>query len=155
DGARPSVPTWAPDGRRFAFTMDEPDGIAVWVADADSATARQVPGLRVRDVLGGDPLTVGAAVRWSRDGTSLIALGAPAGPPELPKAGIEPRTEETAGKRSQMATYQDLLTTATDADAFEALATTVPLRVDPETGAAKELGPPGLYQRLTESPDSE
>ena len=54
-----------------------------------------------------------------------------------------------------MATYQDLLTTATDADAFEALATTMPLRVDPATGAAKELGPPGLYQRLTESPDGE
>jgi len=155
DGARPSVPTWAPDGRRFAFTVDEPDGIAVWVADADSATARQVPGLRVRDVLGGDPLTIGAAARWSRDGMSLLALGAPGEPPELPKAVIEPRIEETAGKRSQMATYQDLLTTATDADAFEALAATVPLRVDPETGAAKELGPPGLYQRLTESPDSE
>ena len=77
DGAQPSVPTWAPDGRRFAFTVDEPDGIGVWVADADSATARQVPGLRVRDVLGGDPLTVGATVRWSRDGSSLLALGAP------------------------------------------------------------------------------
>ena len=155
DGARPSVPTWAPDGRRFAFTVDEPGGIGVWVADAESATARQVPGLRVRDVLGGDPLTVGATVRWSRDGTSLLALGASAGAPDLPEAVIEPRGEETAGKRSQMATYQDLLTTATDADAFEALATTIPLRVDPETGAAKELGPPGLYQRLTESPDSE
>ncbi len=75
EGSRPSVPMWAPDGRMFVFTVDEPDGIAVWVADAESATARQVPGLRVRDVLGGDPLTVGAAVRWSRDGTSLLALG--------------------------------------------------------------------------------
>ena len=54
-----------------------------------------------------------------------------------------------------MATYQDLLTTATDADAFEALATTIPLRVDPETGAAKELGPPGSTSGWTESPDSE
>ncbi len=155
EGARPSVPMWAPDGRMFVFTVDEPDGIAVWVADAESATARQVPGLRVRDVLGGDPLTVGAAVRWSRDGTSLLALGALAEAPALPEAVIEPRTEETAGKRSQMATYQDLLSTASDADAFEALATTVPLRVEPGTGVAKELGPPGLYQRLTESPDSE
>jgi dipeptidyl aminopeptidase/acylaminoacyl peptidase len=155
DGAQPSVPAWAPDGRMFAFTVDEPDGVGVWVADAETATARQVPGLRVRDVLGGDPLTIGAAVRWSRDGGSLLALGAPGGPPALPDAPDEPHTEETAGKRSQMATYQDLLRSVADEDAFEALATTVPLRVEPRTGAAKELGPPGLYQRLADSPDSE
>jgi dipeptidyl aminopeptidase/acylaminoacyl peptidase len=155
DGAQLSVPTWAPDGHRFAFTVDEADGIGVWVADAESATARQVPGLRVRDVLGGDPLTVGAAVRWSRDGASLLALGAPAEAPVVPEPPIEPRTEETSGKRSQMATYQDLLRTTADADAFEALATTIPLRVEPGTGAAKELGPPGLYRRLADSPDSE
>jgi dipeptidyl aminopeptidase/acylaminoacyl peptidase len=155
DGAQPSVPAWAPDGRRFAFTVDEPEGIGVWVGDAESATARRVPGLRVRDVLGGDSLTVGAAVRWSRDGAWLLALGAPGEPPGLPEAPVEPRTEETVGKRSQMATYQDLLRTAADADAFEALATTIPLRVEPGSGAAKELGPPGLYRRLVDSPDSE
>jgi dipeptidyl aminopeptidase/acylaminoacyl peptidase len=157
DGARPSAPAWAPDGRRFVFTVDEADGIGVWVADAETATARQVPGLRVRDILGGDPLTVGAAVRWSRDGGSLLALGVPDGsPPVAAKPALpEPRTEETAGKRSQMATYQDLLRTAADADSFEALATSIPLRVDPLSGAAKELGPPGLYQRLADSPDGE
>ena len=52
-----------------------------------------------------------------------------------------------------MATFQDLLRTAADEDAFEALATTVPLRVDPATGDQRELGPPGLYRHLTESPD--
>jgi dipeptidyl aminopeptidase/acylaminoacyl peptidase len=155
DGAQVSVPTWAPDGRSFVFTVDEPDGLGVWVGDAESVTARQVPGLRVRDVLGGDPLTLGAAVRWSRDGGSLLALGAPGPPPALPESPVEPRVEETEGKRSQMATYQDLLLTAADEDAFEALATTVPLRVEPRTGAAKELGPPGLYQRVSESPDGE
>jgi dipeptidyl aminopeptidase/acylaminoacyl peptidase len=155
DGAQPSVPAWSPDGSAFVFTVDEADGIGVWVGDAESATARQLPGLRVRDVLGGDPLTIGAAVRWARDGGSLLAFGAPADAHDLPEAPLEPRDEETAGKRTQMATYQDLLRTAADADAFEALATTVPLRVDPDTGAVKELGPPGLYQRLSDSPDGE
>jgi len=152
-GAAVSVPTWSPGGQRLAFTVDESDGIGVWVADAATSTAAQVPGLRVRDVLGGDPMSVGATVTWSRDGSSLIALGAPAERFGLPEAPIEPRIEETAGKRSQMATFQDLLTTAADEDIFESLATTVPLRVDPVTGAAKELGPPGLYHHLAESPD--
>ena len=152
-GASASAPSWAPDGSRFVFTVDEPDGIGVWVGDAGSGTARQVPGLRVRDILGGDPASVAAAVRWSRDGTTLLALGAPAAAARPPAGVIEPQLDETAGKHSQMATFTDLLHTEADADAFEALATTVPVRVDPESGTAKELGPPGLYRHLQESPD--
>ena len=153
EGKSVSVPTWAPDGRRFAVTLDEPDGIAVWVVDAQAATAAEVPGLRVRDVLGGDPTSAGSTVRWSRDGSSLLVLGSPAQPAEPAPEAIEPRVEEVAGKHSQMATFTDLLRTAADADVFEALATTVPLRVDPDSGAATELGPPGLYYHLSESPD--
>ena len=154
-GATVSVPAWAPDGRRFAFTVDERDGIGVWVADAATATASQVPGLRVRDVLGGDPMSVGGTVRWSRDGISLLVLGAPAHVAALPENAIEPQVEETAGKHSQMATFQDLLRTSADEDIFDALATTVPVRVDPVSGTAKELGPAGLYQQVHDSPDGE
>ncbi len=153
DGARVSVPAWAPDGHRLAFTVDQGHGIGVWVADAETGTAGQVAGLVVRDVLGGDPLTAGAAARWSRDGRSLLALGAPDGTAVVPEAPVEPHIEETAGKRSQLATFQDLLRTTADENAFEALATTVPLRVDPVTGDRRELGPPGLYRQLAESPD--
>jgi dipeptidyl aminopeptidase/acylaminoacyl peptidase len=153
EGKSVSIPSWAPDGRRFAVTLDEPDGIAVWVVDAQAATAAEVPGLRVCDVLGGDPTSVGSTVRWSRDGSSLLVLGSPAPPGEPGPEAIEPRVEEVAGKHSQMATFTDLLRTAADAAVFEALATTVPLRVDPDSGAAAELGPPGLYYHLSESPD--
>ncbi len=163
DGAQVSIPVWAPDGSRFAFTVDEPAGIGVWTCDAGGdADPVQVPGLRVSDVLGAEPPGLGGMVRWSRDGRSLLALGVPpgaggpavtgtadAGPP------AEPRIEEVAGKRSQMATFQDLLTTAADEDRFEYLATTVPLRVDPATGAAVQLGPAGLYQFIGESPDGQ
>jgi len=155
EGKSVSVPSWAPDGRRFAVMLDEPDGIAVWVVDAQAATAAQVPGLTVRDVLGGDPTSPGSTVRWSRDSSSLLVLGSPAPPEEPGPEPIEPLVEETAGKRSQMATFTDLLRTAADADVFEALATTVPLRVDPDSGAATKLGPPRLYYHLSESPDGE
>jgi dipeptidyl aminopeptidase/acylaminoacyl peptidase len=155
EGVSVSVPTWAPDGRRFAFMLDEPDGIAVWVADAQAATAAAVPGLRVKDVLGGDPTSVGSTVRWSRDGRTLLAFGTVA-PPETPgPAPIEPQVTEVAGKRSQMATFTDLLRTEADADLFAELATTVPLRVDPDSGVATQLGPPGLYYHVSESPDGE
>jgi dipeptidyl aminopeptidase/acylaminoacyl peptidase len=155
EGKSVSVPSWAPDGRRFAFTVDEPDGIAVWVADAQAATATEVPGLRVRDVIGGDPTSPNSTVRWSRDGTALLVLGSPAPLTEPGAEPIEPQVEEAAGKRSQMATFTDLLRTDADADVFESLALTIPLRVDPESGASSELGPPGLYYHLSESPDGE
>jgi dipeptidyl aminopeptidase/acylaminoacyl peptidase len=160
DGAQVSVPVWAPDGKRFAFTVDEPDGIGVWTGDVSTgADPVQVPGLRVRDVLGAEPPALGGAVRWSRDGSCLYVLGAPQGqrPGEqsagAPEPRVEPRVNEVAGKRSQMATFQDLLASPGDADVFEALATTTPLRVDPETGTATRLGPDGLYQYVGESPD--
>jgi dipeptidyl aminopeptidase/acylaminoacyl peptidase len=162
-GAQVSVPVWAPDGRRFAFTVDEPDGIGVWTCDAGAqADPVQVSGLVVSDVLGADPPGLGGTVRWSRDGGSLFALGvSPAGlrstgtapAPEAETSPVQPRVEEVAGKRSQMATFQDLLTTPADEDRFEELATTVPLRVDPATGATVQLGPEGLYQYIAESPD--
>jgi dipeptidyl aminopeptidase/acylaminoacyl peptidase len=154
-GQSVSVPVWAPDGSRFAFTVEEPDGVAVWVADAQSAIAAEVPGLRVRDVLGGDPTSAASAVRWTRNGAHLFAFGAAGPAAELPAEPIEPQVEEAAGKHSQMATYQDLLRTDADADRFEQLATTLPLRVDPDTGAATQLGPPGLYYHLSDSPDGQ
>jgi dipeptidyl aminopeptidase/acylaminoacyl peptidase len=151
--AQVGPPVWAPDGRRFAFSLDRADGVGVWVADAATGEAAPVPGLTVRDVLGGDAGATGGTVRWSRDGRSLLVLAAPPQPLALPEPPIEPKTDETAGKHSQLATYTDLLGTPADEDAFEALATTVPCRVDPVTGDRQELGPPALYQSVSDSPD--
>jgi len=162
-GAQLSAPVWAPDGERFACTIDEADRIGVWVGEAGTASLRQVPGLRVTDVLGADPPMLGGALGWSRDGRSLLVLSGPVNPPATSeRAGtaqardeIEPRIEETSGKQSQMATFQNLLRTCADEDKFERLATTVPVRADPVTGAVAELGPAGLYQAVKESPDGQ
>src|SRR5437763_94597 len=91
DGAQVGRPAWAPDGRRFAFTVDEQDGIGVWVADAEAGTAAPVPGLRVSDVLGGEPSADGGTLRWSRDGRSLLALALPPEPAPVPAAPVEPQ----------------------------------------------------------------
>ncbi len=149
-GAQVSLPAWAPGGQRFAFTIDEPDGVGLWVANRP-ADPVQVPGVRVCDVLGADPPGLGGTVHWSRDGRTLLVLCAVSEPSAVKP--VEPRISETVGKRSQMATYQDLLTSAAGEDTFEALATSIPIRVDPATGTVTALGPAGLYQFIDESPD--
>ena len=55
EGAQVGFPVWAADGRRFAFTVDGTDGVRLWVADAETGAAAELPGLSVCDVLGGDP----------------------------------------------------------------------------------------------------
>jgi dipeptidyl aminopeptidase/acylaminoacyl peptidase len=155
DGAAVSVPSWAPDSRRFVFTVDGDDGIEPWIGDADTATARPLaPGLVVSDVLTAGQLGGGAGpVRWSRDSSHLFALAVPSDAPPLPADVVEPHVQETAGKSSQMFTFQDLLTSAVDGDRFEALATTQVVRVDASTGEVTPFGSPGLVWSLTPSPD--
>jgi dipeptidyl aminopeptidase/acylaminoacyl peptidase len=154
DDAAVSVPAWSPDSARFAFTVDRADGIGVWVGDVASASAAPVEGLTVSDVLTGGQLGGGdMAVGWSRDGRSLLALAVPADASPLPPARIEPHVDETSGKSTQMATFQDLLASAADADAFEVLGTTQLVRVDPASGKQTALGAPGLLHTFHESPD--
>jgi dipeptidyl aminopeptidase/acylaminoacyl peptidase len=163
DGVQVSAPVWSPDSARYACTIDEDDRIGLWVGEVATAGLRQLAGLRVTDVLGADPPMLGGSVGWSRDSQSLLVLTGPVDPPQAPADGwgaadtsdIEPRIFQTAGKQSQMATFQNLLRTRADEDRFERFATTVPVRVDPVSGAAAELGPAGLYQAVRESPDGQ
>src|SRR5262249_47569188 len=153
DGAQVGAPVWAPDGRRFAFTVDRADGVGVWVADAETGEAGQLPGPAGWAGVGGGPAAGGGPGRWARGGGARRGGGRPPRPPGPPAPADEPRLEEAGGKRSQLATYQDLLRTGADEDRFEVLATSVPCRVDPASAERTELGPPGLYYALHDSPD--
>jgi dipeptidyl aminopeptidase/acylaminoacyl peptidase len=64
-----------------------------------------------------------------------------------------PVVEETAGKASQMATYQDLLRTPHDEAVFEHFARAQLTLVDPAAGTHSTLGEPGLYTDAEPSPD--
>ncbi len=148
-----SVPSWSPDSTRFAFTLERTDGIGVWLGDAASATAREIPGLTVSDTLTGGQLGGTGPVRWSRDSASLLALAVPKPSPALPTESIEPYVDETSGTSTQMATFQDLLASPADAALFEVLATTQLIRVDAATYAGTPLGEPGAISSVEESPD--
>ncbi len=112
--ARVGLPVFSHDGRRFAFARDLADGVELWAGETTTGAARPVPGVRLNDVLG-------PAIAWSGDGRLLVRAVPPGrgSAPPAPTVPMGPLVEETAGKASQMATFQDLLRTPHDETLFE------------------------------------
>lgn len=144
-----SMPAWSPDGRLFAFTNTTPQGIELWVGEAESAGVRRLTG----PVLNA---AYAAPMRWMPDSSRILVLTVdPArGPaPVRPAAPNGPVTQESAGKTAQVRTFQDLLQDAHDEALFEHYMTSVPAYVDVKTGAMSPIGAPALYSMMSPSPD--
>lgn len=151
-------PSWAPDGSRFAFTADTDAGIELWVGEPETGRTERVGKILINDSL--VPMQffqrIPQPFDWLPSGSLVARLVAQQGeaprPPAVPDG---PRVEETAGKRSQMATFQDLLTTRLDEELFEYFATSQLAVVDPITGETTFVGNPGIYAEVEPSPSGE
>jgi dipeptidyl aminopeptidase/acylaminoacyl peptidase len=162
-GARIGAPIWSPDGKRFAFARDLSDGVELWVGESASGTAHAIPAIRLNDVLA--PQSGGAGPRpfaWLRDSRRLLVWTVPGGREPAPAPDSVPSgpvVEETAGKKSQMATFEDLLKDPHDEDLFEHYATSQIAVVDPDAGGGVgtllRVGPPGMYTAVEASPDGQ
>ena len=144
-----SIPVWSPDGSRVAFGVDGPQGVELWVAEAKTGAARRLATVRLNDILG-SPFV------WHDGSSSLLVRMVPAdqGPaPEAPEVPAGPVIQESAGKRTRMFTYQDLLENEDDAALFAHLATSQLAVVDVGTGAVESFGEPGLILAAEASPD--
>jgi dipeptidyl aminopeptidase/acylaminoacyl peptidase len=149
DGSKIGMPVWSHDGKRIAFTRDLADGVELWVADAATGKAAALGAVRINDVLG-PPFS------WMRDNRRLLATLVPAGrgtPPAAPAVPAGPIVQETAGKVSQMATFEDLLKDAHDEDLFQHYATAQLAVVDGASGAVTPIGRPAMYLSAESSPD--
>jgi hypothetical protein len=119
-GARTGLPVFSHDGRRFAFARHLADRVELWTGDtATGVRPRRWPA---------SASTTSSAPRFAWTGRgALLARDGPGGPRRPPRGPPRcrsgPVVEETAGKASQMATFQDILRTAHDAALFEHHAT--------------------------------
>lgn len=137
--------SWSDDSKRFAFTNTTDDKIELWVADAETMTARKIDeglnGLFRR------------TMEWLPDG-SLVYLRTPADRGKAPvalKVPVGPVIQESAGVRGESRTFQDLLKTIDDERIFEYYATSELVRWDGTSSAA--LGTRGMITDVSPSPD--
>jgi len=147
--ARLGIPRWSFDGTKVAFAHDLADGVELWVADAATGKAKALVGVRVNDVLT-------TSFQWMNDNTYLLVQAVPVGRgkmPETPKVPFGPNVEETAGKISKVATFQDLLRTPHDETLFEHFATSQLAMVNTTTGEIKTVGALAMLMNAESSPD--
>jgi dipeptidyl aminopeptidase/acylaminoacyl peptidase len=155
-------PRWSPDSTRFAFTREADEGIELWVGDAGTGAAWPLPNVAVNDTIAavGPSSTgfaaTGPAFTWSRDGRRLLAALRPAEGEARPRRrgnSLGPRVEETAGKHSEQATFQDLLRDDADDEAFDWFAKSQLAWIDPASGEREPVGGPDLFLSVAEAPD--
>lgn len=149
-------PVWSLDGRWLALVRHAEGGKELWIVDAHDGGARRLGDHVVLDALAGGSWALfgqpGAPLHWTADGRLLATL-APAHRTAPPEPAAGPRTEETHGKRSEMATFQDLLVTDEDDDFFDYHARSRLALLDPLTGEARQLGETDLIAGYDPSPD--
>jgi dipeptidyl aminopeptidase/acylaminoacyl peptidase len=148
-GARPGAPSWAPDGRQFAFLNTTATGIELWLGEPTKGTVRRVPNVTINAAYG-EPL------RWLPDSKALLcqAIVKDRGvPPAAPKVPPGPTILEGSGKAAPAWTFQDLLRNRHDEDLFDYYATSQLTLVDATTGKMTAVGKPGVFRSCSPSPD--
>jgi len=150
-GACPGEPTWAADGKRFAFANIAPDSVELWIGDAKTGEVHRVPGARLNPMFNDE-------LQWMPDQKTLLVKLVPKGmgaPPPEPIAPIGPSIQETTGEKGQSSTYEnrDTLGNKHDEDIFDYYAASQLALVDAATSAIAPIGKPENYESLDPAPD--
>jgi dipeptidyl aminopeptidase/acylaminoacyl peptidase len=151
--ACPGEPVWAADGKRFAFVNLATESVELWIGDAKSGEAHQVPGARLNPMFDD-------AMQWMPDQKTLLVKLVPNGmgvPPPAPVVPIGPSIQETEGKKGQSSTYEnrDTLNSRHDEDLFDYYASSQLALIDATTSAITTIGKPGNYESIDPAPDGQ
>ncbi|WP_322966232.1 S9 family peptidase [Sphingomonas fuzhouensis] len=145
-GTRFASPDWSPDGAHLAFYVQEPAGLALWIADRDGTARAVAHGLNG---------TFGTPFVWTPDSRALIAYTVVPNRGPAPTADPTPAgpiVQESMGRTSAARTYEDLLGDAHDEALFDHYFTGQLIRID-LSGTATPIGAPGLITDFSVSPD--
>ena len=141
---------WNATGTMFAFTNEATDGVELWVVDAATQKARQIPGLHINPVLSSE-------VEWMPDQKTLLVKSIPAdrgAPPEAPLVPPGPKIQESLGVTGAISTYEarDLLKNPHDADLFDYYTASQLALVNAASGEVTRIGKPAVFGQVSAAP---
>jgi dipeptidyl aminopeptidase/acylaminoacyl peptidase len=145
------MPTWSPDGKRFAVSNTTPTVIELWIGEVSTGALRKIAGVALNSVLG-------APCDWMPDSRTLLCKVVPAGrgkPPERPLVPKGPNIQESYGKPAPVRTYEDLLTNEHDAKLFDYYATAQLVLLGTASGKSTPVGKPALFSSVDVAPDGQ
>lgn len=146
--AQVGFPQWSADGKYFAFTNTTPSGVQLWIAETQTAKARQVKGVRVSAI-------TGTPIQWMPDQRNLLVQLVPDKRGEIPLAAAVPTApliQESSGKAGPVRTFQDLLANPHDEALFDYYATSQMALVT-IAGTITPISTPAVFETVDPSPD--
>jgi dipeptidyl aminopeptidase/acylaminoacyl peptidase len=148
EGARPSLPVWTPDSKRFALLNTNAGGIELRLGDPATGKLRPVKELRINAAFG-------QAFHWFPSSHRLVCQAIPdrGKPPAAPEVPPGPIVQESGGKAGPVRTFQDLLKNKHDEDLFDYHATSQLVLVDAGTSKVTPIGKPAVFSGVRVSPD--
>jgi dipeptidyl aminopeptidase/acylaminoacyl peptidase len=144
--------SFAPDGKRLAFTNTKENGIDLWVADTATGQSKLLSGT---DQLNG---ATGDACDWLADSVTLLCQFLPSGRASAtaePNAPTGPNVQESHGKAAPAPTYEDLIKTSHDENLFEHYFTGQLATIDAVSGRKTAIGGPAILENVSASPSGE
>ena len=142
---------WSADGKWIALPRYLENGVELWAVDVTTGEAKAMTE-RILNMV------VGWGITWMPDNRRVLVTLIPEGrgkEPEAPRVPIGPVVQESTGKLTKVATYEDLLKTAYDEKLFDYTATSQIAEVDVTTGQTRKIGGPGIYDDCAPSPDGQ
>ncbi|MEM0519362.1 alpha/beta hydrolase family protein [Aequorivita flava] len=141
--------TISPDQKMVAFLNTVDDGVQLWLADIENATAKQLSTLKIN-------ANMGNPINWFKDGSALLVNVIPNDRKQLINTDEAvpdgPTITVSDGEKAQNRTYQDLLSSPNDEYNFEQLARSEIKKIS-TAGKVEDFLPTAMYDELDFSPD--
>lgn len=138
--------SWSPDEKQIAFTHTTGSRVDLYVLAVEKAIATKINKTALN-------ATLGPVFSWVNEGTLLYTtITQPASMmPKRPITPVGPSIQESVGKAAPSRTYQDLIRSPYDEEAFAFL--TSSQLVKNTNGIETKMGSPAIYTSFEVSPD--